>query len=61
MADVNVVINIEAGGETPKVEVKKPIPTAQNKKHNLAGGVLQFPEMDQDNNAILDLMGIQST
>lgn len=57
--DVIVNVNIEAPeGEEPNVVIKKP----KKKKNNVAGGVLQFPENDvQNNNSILDMMGIGRT
>lgn len=58
--DIILNVNIDTAGEVPKVVVKKPIPTKLNKKHNLAGGVLQFPEAPKNNN-ILDMLGIQET
>lgn len=61
MSEVTININIAAGNDTPKVEVKKPIPTKLNKKHNKAGGVLQFPEHTSENNSILSMMGIKET
>lgn len=58
--DIVVNVNIDTAGETPKVEVKKPLATKQNKKHNLGGGVLQFPAKSESN-TVLDMLGIQET
>lgn len=61
MSEVTININIGDGNEMPKVEFKKPIHTKLNKKHNKAGGVLQFPEQTSENNSILSMMGIKET
>jgi hypothetical protein len=55
--DIVVNVNIDTGGEQPKVEVKKPL----KKKPMKAGGVLQFPAMPVDNNPVLDVLGIKET
>lgn len=56
-AEIVVNINIDAGEEKPKVEVKKVEP--KKKKPMSRGGVLQFPAMPVDNNPVLDMMGIR--
>jgi hypothetical protein len=55
MTEINIVVNV-GDGESPKVEVKKPI-----KKPLSKGGVLQFPAMPVNNNPVLDFLGIQET
>ena len=57
--DIVVNVNIEAGGEKPKVEVKqKPVVKKPVRKNT--GGVLQFPA-PQQSSAVLDILGIKET
>lgn len=61
--DIVVNVNIEAGGEKPKVEVnKKPVskkPVLKQSKR--FGGVLQFPAPQPRSTGVLDMLGIKET
>lgn len=54
---MDVIVNINVGPDQtpPKVVVKK------KKIPQKKGGVVQFPEMPENNNPILDMMGIKET
>jgi hypothetical protein len=60
--DIVVNVNIEAGGEKPKVEVNKdPIKRKPVMKQTKRfGGVLQFPAPKQSS-GVLDMLGIKET
>lgn len=66
--DIVVNVNIDAGSEEPKVKVnktplKKPAVKTPSKQLGVkkAGGIIQFPPMNPENNPILDMMGIKET
>jgi hypothetical protein len=55
--DVIVNVNVDVpDGDEPRVVVKKNKGPARSK-----GGIIQFPQMNTNNNPILDMMGIKET